>query len=120
MGVINKQKKYVPDRGDLVWLDCNPRSGHEQAGVRPALVISPASYNKIVGLALICPITSKIKEYPFEVKLPQSCKIKGAVLSDQIKSLDWFARKFKFVTKAPSEILNEVIDKMQTLISDDI
>jgi mRNA interferase MazF len=121
MGVMGKQKNYVPDRGDLVWLDCNPQLGHEQAGVRPALVISPASYNKVVGLALVCPITSKIKEYPFEVKLPQSCcKIKGAVLSDQIKSLDWLARKFKFITKAPNEVLNEVIDKMQALISENI
>jgi len=91
--MVNKNKKiYIPDRGDIVWLEFNPQAGHEQAGLRPALVISPAAYNSLVGLALMCPITSKIKGYPFEVLIPKKFKINGAILADQIKSLDWRTR----------------------------
>ena len=82
-------RTYVPDRGDVVWLELDPQAGHEQAGVRPALVISPRLYNRRVGLALFCPLTTHIKGYPFEVELPPGLKAKGAILSDQIKSLDW-------------------------------
>ncbi len=85
--------------------------------LRPALVISPASYNGAVGLALLCPITSKIKGYPFEVQLSKQSKIKGAILSDQVKSLDWRARKAKLIAKVSDEILNEVIEKIQAIIS---
>ena len=84
---------YVPDRGDIVWLTFDPRAGREQAGRRPALILSPASYNGKVGLALACPITSRVKGYPFEVPLPRSLAVSGVVLSDHIKSLDWRARK---------------------------
>jgi mRNA interferase MazF len=82
----------VPDRGDVVWLEFNPQAGSEQAERRPALVISPRSYNRKVGLALVCPITSRVKGYPFEVELPEGIEVKGAILCDQIKSLDWRAR----------------------------
>lgn len=109
-------KKYVPDRGDLIWLEFNPQSGHEQNGHRPALVISPKSYNQTVGLALICPITSKIKNYPFEVLLPENFKISGAILSDQIKSLDWNFRKAKFIAKAPIQVITETIEKIMVII----
>ena len=115
--VAKSQKNYIPDQGDLVWLEFNPQAGHEQAGLRPALVVSPASYNGAVGLALICPITSKIKGYPFEVLLPKKLKINGAILSDQIKSLDWRVRKAKFISKAPAEIVNEVIEKIHAIIA---
>jgi mRNA interferase MazF len=107
---------YVPDRGDLVWFQFNPQSGHEQAGKRPALVISPASYNRKVGLSLLCPVTSKQKDYPFEVIIPQDLPIEGVILADQIKSLDWQSRQAAFICKVPQEILSEVITKLDLLI----
>ena len=88
---------YVPDRGDLVWLEFTPQAGSEQAGGRPALVLSPNTYNRKVGLALFCPVTSKTKGYPFEVLLPDGYAVSGVVLSDQLKSLDWRSRKVKFI-----------------------
>jgi len=108
--------KYAPDRGDIVWLNFVPQAGHEQSGFRPALVLSPKNYNELVGLALFCPITSKIKGYPFEVLLPHKKEISGAILSDQIKSLDWRVRKAKFITKASAQIIEEVIAKARTLL----
>ncbi len=114
--VAHQLKTYIPEQGDLVWIEFNPQAGHEQAGLRPALIISPAAYNRKVGLALICPITSKVKGYPFEVILPDKFKINGAILSDQIKSLDWQARKAKFIIKAPLEIINDVIAKIKTIL----
>lgn len=109
-------RQYIPDRGDIVWLQFNPQTGHEQAGRRPALVISPKAYNKKVGLALFCPITSQIKGYPFEVVLPPGFKASGAVLSDQIKSLDWRARKAKRFVRAPKEVLEEVLAKILAIL----
>jgi mRNA interferase MazF len=107
---------YVPESGDLVWIAFNPQAGHEQAGHRPALVLSPKAYNGKVGLALLCPITSQVKGYPFEVLMPEGLEIAGAILSDKVKSLDWKARKAKFSCKLPSEKFNEVIKKLNTLI----
>lgn len=114
---MSYKKIYIPDQGDLIWLEFNPQAGHEQAGVRPAIVISPASYNGAVGLALICPITSKVKGYPFEVLLSKKLKISGAILSDQIKNLDWRVWKAKFISKASAEIVKEVIEKIHTIIA---
>jgi mRNA interferase MazF len=108
--------RYVPDRGDLVWLQFNPQTGHEQAGRRPALVISPRSYNRRVGLALFCPITSQVKGYPFEVPLPKGLAVDGAVLSDQLKSLDWRARKAKRIGRLPGDAMDEAVGKILTLI----
>lgn len=108
---------YIPERGDIVWLNFNPQAGHEQGGRRPALVISPQVYNEKVGLALMCPITSKVKGYPFEVSLHVSAKVSGVVLADQIKSLDWQVRKAEFVCKALDDIMEEVLDKIQVLVS---
>jgi len=85
-------KGYIPEQGDIVWLSFNPQAGHEQMGRRPALVLSPAAYNKKVGLAIFCPITSQVKGYPFEVLIPKGVKASGAILSDQVKSLDWKIR----------------------------
>lgn len=107
---------YAPDRGDIVWLNFTPQSGHEQAGKRPAFVVSPAVYNKKVGLALFCPITSQVKGYPFEVSIPEGCGIHGVILSDQLKSLDWNTRNAKFIVKSPVLITEEVIRKITTLI----
>ena len=107
---------YIPNRGDIVWVTFNPQAGHEQAGRRPALVLSPAAYNGKVGLAILCPITSQIKGYPFEVIIPAGLKIGGAILSDQVKSLDWKARQAKFVSKLPAATMAEVLDKLNTLL----
>jgi mRNA interferase MazF len=109
------KKKYSPERGDIVWLNFNPQSGHEQKGKRPALVISSKEYNEKVGLGLFCPITSKIKNYPFEVKV-DSEKIDGVVLSDQIKSFDWKTREIEFITKITPEKIDEVISKINVLL----
>ncbi len=109
-------KPYTPERGDIVWLNFAPQSGHEQSGLRPGLVISPKNYNGLAGLALLCPITSKIKGYPFEVILGNQAKISGAVLCDQVKSLDWRSRRARFIIKASPEITNEVLAKLRTLI----
>lgn len=108
--------RYIPERGDLVWLQFDPQSGHEQSGKRPALVISPAVYNGKVGLTLFCPVTSRVKGYPFEVVIPQNLSIEGVILSDQMKSLDWQSRQAKFICKVPEETLNEVLSKIYLLI----
>lgn len=107
---------YIPERGDAVWLDFNPQSGHEQAGRRPAVVVSPSSYNKKVGLALFCPITNQAKGYPFEVAIPKIKKVTGVVLADQLKSLDWQARNVEFITKLPDSVIEEVLKKVKTLL----
>lgn len=106
---------HIPDRGDIVWLDYNPRLGHEQAAKRPALVMSPEEYNKRVGLALFFPITSQIKGYPFEVGISLS-RIDGVILADQIKSLDWKARGIQYIESAPEEILLEVRSRLDTIL----
>jgi mRNA interferase MazF len=112
-----KTMAYIPNSGDIVWITFNPQAGHEQAGRRPALVLSPAAYNGKVGLAILCPITSQIKGYPFEVLIPDELEISGAILSDQVKSLDWKARQAEFVCKVPTATLNEVLQKVNTLLT---
>ncbi|QPJ64285.1 MAG: endoribonuclease MazF [Candidatus Nitrohelix vancouverensis] len=110
------KKNYVPEKGHIIWLDFNPQAGHEQAGHRPALVISPKIYNDKAGLALACPITSKIKNYPFAVPLPSKA---GCVLVDQIKSVDWRVRQAKYKSKAPKKVMEEVLGKLGVLIFDE-
>lgn len=105
---------YVPEAGDIVWLQFDPQAGHEQAGHRPALVLSPARYNKMRGMMVCCPMTSKIKGYPFEVVVSQDPP--SAVLSDQIKSLDWKARHASFKGKVSAAVLAEVKAKIQALL----
>jgi mRNA interferase MazF len=109
---------YVPRRGDLVWLSFSPQAGHEQAGHRPAVVVSPESYNRRTGLALFCPITSQQKSYPFEVAVEES-SVKGVILSDQIRSLDWRERRAKFIAVAPPDVMAEVIAKLLVLVGED-
>lgn len=109
-------RRYVPQRGDIVWLSFHPQAGHEQAGRRPALVLSPAVYNAKVGLALFCPITSRVKGYPFEVVIPSGLAVSGVVLSDQVKSLDWRARRAEFAGQLPEVHVLEVLDKLGTLL----
>ncbi len=109
---------YVPERGDVVWISLDPQAGHEQAGRRPALVVSPRSYNGKVGLALLCPITSQIKDYPFEVSLPSTLDVHGVVLADQVKSLDWRVRRAERVGRLPSNAVTEVLEKLGALLTD--
>ncbi len=107
---------YIPQRGDVIWLDFNPQAGREQAGQRPAFVVSPAAYNGKVGLALVCPVTSRVKGYPFEVLLPAGLAVTGVILSDQLKSLDWRKRRAEYLCTVPESIIVEVIKKVEALI----
>jgi len=113
---VNPQN-YIPQCGDVVRISLNPQAGHEQAGRRPAVVLSPRSYNGKTGLAILCPVTSHIKGYPFEVILPAGLPIAGAILSDQVKSLDWRARDAELVCTLPDEIVSEIIQKLGTLLT---
>lgn len=107
--------KYVPERGDVVWLSFDPTLGREQAKRRPALVLSPKNYNNKSGLVLACAVTSKVKGYPFEI-LISSQKLKGAVLVDQIRSLDWHKRKIKFIEKCDTKVVREVQENLSLLL----
>lgn len=107
---------YAPERGDIVWLQFHPQAGSGQAGHRPALVISPKSYNRKVGLALVCAITSRVKGYPFEVELPEGFEAKGAILCDQVKSLDWQARRATHIGAVPDAILQEATARILALV----
>lgn len=109
-------RDYIPQRGDVVWIDMHLQAGHEQAGRRPAIVLSPRSYNSKVGLALFCPVTNQIKGYPFEVTIPPGLKVSGVILSDQIKSLDWKIRNTEFYDKIPESVVVEILKKFSTLI----
>ena len=108
---------FVPQRGDVVWITLNPQAGHEQAGRRPAVILSPQAYNAKVGLALLCPITSQVKGYPFEVAIPSGLPVAGVILSDQIKSLDWRARRAEWACSLPPETIAEVLAKSLTLLT---
>ena len=111
------RRPFVPQRGDLIWLDFDPRAGHEQAGRRPALVLSAASYNDKTSLALVCPVTSQTKGYPFEVPLSPGLKVRGAILADHIKSLDWRARRAARIARIPEEQLSLVVRLIAALVS---
>jgi mRNA interferase MazF len=107
---------YCPKRGDVVWLTFAPQAGHEQAGHRPALTLSPEPYNNKVGLAIFCPITTQVKGYPFEVAIPSGLKASGVVLSDQVKSLDWRARNAQYYCRIPESTTSEVLNKLGVLL----
>jgi mRNA interferase MazF len=108
---------YCPKRGDVVRISFNPQAGHEQAGHRPALVLSPQSYNRKVGLAILCPLTTQVKGYPFEVRVPDGLKASGAILSDQVKSMDWRARKASLLCSLPDTTVRQVLNKVGTLLA---
>ena len=108
---------YIPQRGDIVWITLNPQAGHEQSGHRPAVVLSPGSYNSKTGLALFCPVTSQVKGYPFEVLLPEGLPVEGAILSDQVKSLDWRVRNAERLCSLPASTISEVMQKLNILLS---
>jgi mRNA interferase MazF len=109
----------VPERGEAIWLNFTPQAGHEQAGRRPAVVLSPASYNRKSGLALVCPITTQIKGYPFETILPDELSVRGAILSDHARSVDWRSREAEFICRIPQTVLDDVRAKIMALLSDD-
>lgn len=111
-----KAVRYVPKRGDIIWISFTPQAGHEQRGRRPAIVVSPAAYNGKVGLALLCPITSQVKGYPFEAPLPSGFPVSGVVLADQVKSLDWRARRAAFLCALPSAVIEDVLKKLLPLV----
>ena len=111
---INQQ---IPERGDIIRLQLNPRNGSEQFGYRPAMIISPIAYNRISKMVLVCPITSRIKGWPLEVELPEQMQTHGVVLVDQIRAVDCTARQANFVEKAPLELIDEVIARLETLIT---
>jgi mRNA interferase MazF len=115
--VVAKPAPYVPAAGDVVWVSFDPAMGHEQAGRRPGLVLSPIEYNARCGLMLICPITSKVKNYPFEVALPPGTPISGVVVADHVRNMDWRARQVEFACQAPPEVLREVRAKLAPLLS---
>ncbi|MGI8509555.1 MAG: endoribonuclease MazF [Gemmatimonadaceae bacterium] len=108
---------YVPDRGDVVWLDFDPQAGHEQAKRRPAVVLSPAAYNGRTSLALCCPVTSQSKAYPFEVALPTGGQVRVVVLADQVRSLDWRARRATYVDALPAPALAQVLARARALLT---
>jgi mRNA interferase MazF len=94
----------------------NPQAGHEQAGRRPALVLSPVSYNRKAGMVILCQVTSQQKNYPFEVAIPPGLPIQGVILCDQIKNLDWNARNAEFICRLPDETVREALEKASTLL----
>jgi mRNA interferase MazF len=106
----------APQRGDVFWLEFDPQSGHEQKGRRPALVLSPEPYNRMVGLAVCCSLTTQVKGYPFEVLVPAGLPAKGAILSDQVKSLDWRTRNARFLCHLPEAVTAEVLAKLDALL----
>lgn len=110
---------YVPRRGDLVWLSFDPQAGHEQSGRRPAFVLSPEAYNRKTGLFLACPVTSKVKGYPFEVVLPDGLEVSGVILADQIKSLDWKVRKAEFAGATRDDVVGDVLALALSLIGEE-
>lgn len=110
---------YVPKRGDVVWLTFQPQAGHEQSGRRPAVVVSPAAYNGRVGLALMCPVTTQAKGYPFEVPIPDEIGVRGVVLADQPKSLDWQAREAEYIDHLPRDTMSEIVAKIRVLVEDE-
>ncbi|WP_414620115.1 endoribonuclease MazF [Calothrix sp. CCY 0018] len=114
--MVTHSDSYIPSRGDIVYLDFDPTKGHEQRGYRPAVVISPYAYNKKSSLALFIPVTSNQKNYPFEVVLPDGLKTHGIVLVNQIKCLDWKARKAKFIECLPEDTIEEIQAKIEPLI----
>lgn len=107
----------VPDRGDIVWLSLDPTLGHEQAGRRPVLVLSPALYNGRAGLAVVCPITSRSKGYPFEVALPRDLSVTGVALADHLRSVDWRERRAELACLAPAELVEDILARSRALLS---
>ncbi len=108
---------YVPKRGDIVWMDFNPQKGIEIRGIRPALILSPESYNAKVGLCVVCAITSKIKGYPFEVRIPETNDIEGVILADQVRTVDWRERNVRFAAVVSASVIADILAKLSTILT---
>ena len=117
MATKSGKRDYVPERGDVVWLSFDPQAGHEQAGVRPAVVLSPLAYNERSSLIVVVPVTRQIRGYPFEVLLPAGLPVSGAVLSDQLKSVDWRARDARRICALPEPVVKAVLQRAGVLLS---
>ena len=111
--------EYVPQRGDVVWINFNPQAGHEQAGRRPAVVLSPGTYNRKTRLALLCPIANQVKGYPFEIAIPAGLAVIGVILADQVKSMDWWARNATLIGLLPAETVDAILQKVEILLARD-
>ena len=111
------KSKYVPRRGDVIRIDFHPQVGHEQAGRRPAIVLSPTEYNRTVGLAVVCPITNAAKGYPWEVVIADNPRVSGVVLADQVKSVAWRQRRAEFICTPSSGLLDDVVERTIALVS---
>lgn len=109
---------YTPSQGDLVWLDFEPTKGHEQSGHRPALVLTPERYNRITELAVVCPITSHVKGYPFEIPIPEKSQVGGVLLTDQIRNVDWKNRSCRFIEKVSENVLRNTLENVMTLFNE--
>jgi mRNA interferase MazF len=107
----------VPERGDAIWLEFDPQAGREQAGRRPAVVLSPVAYNAKTSLAIVCPVTRQAKGYPFETPLPSGLAIGGVVLADHARSLDWRARRAVRICKLPGDVVEDVAAKLVALLA---
>lgn len=107
---------YVPSRGDVVWITLTPQAGHEQAGRRPALVLSPQRYNGKTGLAVLCPVTNQRKGYPFEIAIPDGLPVTGVILADQVKNLDWQSRQATFGCSLPEDVTQAVVQRLHKLL----
>jgi mRNA interferase MazF len=118
-GNLVKKSGYVPAQGDLVWFDFDPQAGHEQGGRRPAIVLSPKAYNQLIGLALVCPVTSREKGYPFEVKLSAGLPVSGVALADHVKNQDWRARRAEFIGRLDAATLTAVLQRTRSLLEQD-
>jgi mRNA interferase MazF len=109
--------EYVPQRGDVVWINLNANAGHEQSGRRPAVVLSPRAYNSKVSLAVLCPITNQEKGYPFEVTIPSGLDVTGVILADRVKSINWRARNAELIVPLPTETVDAVLQRVETLLA---
>lgn len=116
-GTRPSKPSYCPDIGDFIWLTFRPQEGREQDGRRCAIVLTPRSYNSKVGLCVVCPTTNQNKGYPFESPLPAGFPVSGVVLCDQVKSLDWSARKSDFICKGDPDITADVLERIKALIA---
>jgi mRNA interferase MazF len=114
--MVARAHSYIPDKGDIVWLDFDPQTGHEQAGRRPAVVLSVGAYNGTTGLALVCPVTNRSKGYPYEVGLPPETPVTGVVLADHVKSVDWQARRAAFIGKVGQDVLDQILDRVAAIL----
>lgn len=115
-GELIRQIFYTPQRGDVVWISLAPQAGHERTERRPAVVLSPQAYNSRIGLAVLCPITTQVKGYPFEVLIPLDLPVKGAILADQAESLDWRAHRAELICFLPPDVVEEILGKLRTLL----